>query len=136
MNRTPSSFLPPDSQLEEYNNPQNGAPTESAGAGSSGATAGGVAIPESAKLALQQAINDAFLGASTNSLSGVPSSDKPVMDITGMVKRKKRAVEEGSEGKGKGAENAVEAAGAAPSAPAPIQEPQSKRAKVEDAEET
>jgi hypothetical protein len=123
-------------QLEEYNNPQNGAPAQSAGAGSSGATAGGVAIPESAKLALQQAINDAFLGASTNSLSGAPASDKPVTDITGMVKRKKRAVEDGSEGKGKDAESAVQAAGSAAAEPtAPIVEPHSKKAKVEDADE-
>lgn len=110
-------------KLEEEAKGAQNAQSSNGSAGS--AEAGAKAIPDAAKLALQQAINEAFLGASTNELNGLGSSAAAggaVNDLSGMVKRKKRpAAEEG--------ETAATAQPAAASSDAAAV---NKKAKVED----
>lgn len=114
-----------DAKLEDSNNNAAAAPN---GAGSS-SSAGGSALPDAAKQALQQAINEAFLGASTNSLAQPRApADGPVNDLSGMVRKKKRpAAAEEDTGKGKGKE-AVAPAGQAEEGSGST----SKKARVED----
>lgn len=99
----------------------NAANANANGAGSSSSSSG-APLPDAAKQALQQAINEAFLGASTNALHQPHVADGPVNDLSGMVRKKKRPVEGAEEGKGKGKESDIgEGSGSG-----------SKKAKVED----
>lgn len=99
-----------DAKLQDISSSGSGA----ANADASGSTSSS-AVPTDAKAALQQAINDAFLGSSTNSADGSSgsagttpfgassSSSAPVNDLSSMVrKKKKREVDEGEDAKGKG----------------------------------
>ncbi|CAO1629392.1 unnamed protein product [Sympodiomycopsis kandeliae] len=84
-------------------------------ASSSSAAAAAPTTAEATKAALQQAINDAFLGASTNSEASNPfsaaSSTAPVNDLSSMVRKKKKRTDEdqedstNSKGKGKAVAN-------------------------------
>ena len=76
-------------KIDEYEKPTTTATTASEGQGDS--------LPASAKMALQEAIDEVFLGKSTNGLrttGSATTSTGPVNDLSGMVKRKKRPVEE------------------------------------------
>ena len=73
-------------KLEEYTNAALGKKTDS----------GSSTLNGSAKETLQQAINEALLGSSTNALGAPPltNPNAPVNDLSAMVKKKKKVVEE------------------------------------------
>lgn len=125
-----------------------GAAPASGSAGPSGSSsspfpAGGPVDAASAKAALQQAINDAFLGASTNSLATPSVPSGPVNDLSAMVKKKKRpapeeaVVGEDGNGKGKGKGKGKDVSHAQPTlgdsdATAAAESNSAKRTKVDD----